>query len=391
MKKTIITISIILIIITAGFLIYLWTRPQPVEDFEVVDLIADNIQEIDGAEIIDEKLKILSQEEVLGYSINPATKHIYIINVLGEIKKIGGPEVEKISSQKIKGINSIKSSKDGRKILINFNYPNQSTFSIYNIIDSKWTPLSKNTLAADWHPENSNEIIYLNRNSLRILNLDRDKSRPVLNIHLTNSNLNWVSPSEVIIIERPSSKYISSAWLINLSTKRIEKITSGKGLIINQGGGWRLRSAYGVGDDSLSLIKAETNKVVSSFKFKTLASKCMINQDNIYCAVPSQLPSNIILPDDYLSKAFMSNDIIYSFNINTESQLLESKIIYNESDVIVDATDIKIVDDQLYFINRYNQRLYSLKINKKAVEDVEDEVEGVEEGVEEEIIKEASQ
>ena len=66
MKKTIITISIILIIITAGFLIYLWTRPQPVKDFEVVDLIADNIQEIDGAEIIDEKLKILSQEEVLG-------------------------------------------------------------------------------------------------------------------------------------------------------------------------------------------------------------------------------------------------------------------------------------------------------------------------------------
>ena len=380
MKKTIITISIILIIITAGLLIYLLTGPQTTEDFELVDLTLDTTQEVNGAEIIDEKLKILSQEEVLGYSINPVTKHVYIVNVLGEIKKINGLEIEKISSQKIKDINSVKSSKDGRKILINFNYPYQSTFSVYDITDSKWTPLPKNTVAADWHPENSNEIIYLNRNSLRILDLNRDRSRSVLNIHLTSSILNWVSASEVVIVERPSVKYISSAWLINLSTKRIKKIASEKGLMINQEGMWQLRFVYKAVGNLFNLIKVETNKVVSSFKFQTLTSKCVINQDDIYCAAPSQLPLNTLLPDDYLSKAFMSNDIIYSFNINTDSQSLELKILYNESRVVVDAIDLKIVDDQLYFINRHDQRLYSLKINKKVVEEKVEEV-----------IKEASQ
>ena len=159
MKKIIITISIILIVIISGFIIYSLLSPSDTLDFEIIDLVTDDSESTDSELVFENKISIVSPEEILGYSINPATKHIYVVNTLGEIKKINNSNSEKVSSQKIKGINKVQSSKDGRKIMIGFNYPNQPVFSIYNITDGNWTPLPKNTISADWHPENSNEII----------------------------------------------------------------------------------------------------------------------------------------------------------------------------------------------------------------------------------------
>lgn len=374
MKKIIITISIILIVIISGFIIYSLLSPSDTLDFEIMDLVTDNSESTNSELVFENKINIVSPEEILGYSINPATKHVYVVNILGEIKKINNSNSEKVSSQKIKGINKVQSSKDGRKIMIGFNYPNQPVFSIYNITDGNWTPLPKNTISADWHPENSNEIIYLTNNNLKILDLKKNRSRSVLNIKLTGSKLDWVSLSEVIVMERPTTKYSSDAWLINLSTKKIKKIASGKGLMINQKDGWRLRFVYNSkGNKMFSLINSETNRVVGYFNFKTLPSKCVIDQNNFYCAIPNQIPLNISLPNDYLSRKFISDDVIQSIMISSDSQSIESKILYKEGDDLVDATDLKIVNDQLYFINRSDNKLYSLKLDKVIEEVVKEE------------------
>jgi hypothetical protein len=392
MRKIIITISIILIIIITGFLIYLFLDSDSNIDFKIVDLLTDDSKDGELGVVAENKINILSQEDVLGYSINPATKNIYIINELGEIKKNTGSDSEKISSQKIEGINKVKSSEDGRKIMIKFNYPNQPFFSIYNTNDNNWTPLPKNTISADWHPENSNEIIYLNNNNLKILDLKKGSSRSILNIHLTGSELSWVTPSEVIAIDRPTTKYISNAWLINLSTKKINKVVSGNGLMINQKGSWRLTSAFNKKDGGIfNLINSEINKIVVNFDFKTLASKCVINQNIFYCAIPNQIPSNTSLPDDYLNREFISNDVIKSFTIDDDNQSIKTSSLYNGSDNI-DAIDLKIIDNKLYFINRFNRKLYSLTLatdTKEMTEEEEEEEE--EEGVDEEVVKEASQ
>jgi hypothetical protein len=59
--------------------------------------------------------------------------------------------------------------------------------------------------------------------------------------------------------------------------------------------------------------------------------------------------------------------------IGSDSQSTKSKILYRERGSLVDATDLKIVNDQLYFINRSDNKLYSLKLDKVVEEVVKEE------------------
>ncbi len=107
----------------------------------------------------------------------------------------------------------------------------------------------------------------------------------------------------------------------------------------------------------LNLID-ERGVVLANLDFMTLANKCLISQPKIYCAIPKNIPPRTTLPDDYLKRAVYFDDIFYQIDINQNS----FTEIPTASQSVIDAVNLKFVGNRLFFINRYDNKVYSLGI-----------------------------
>jgi hypothetical protein len=66
------------------------------------------------------------------------------------------------------------------------------------------------------------------------------------------------------------------------------------------------------------------------------------------------------LPDEYDQSVYFTNDDLYSINTGTGSlaKIFSSSAI-NQN---LDATHIKVFNNVLFFINRYDQKIYALSL-----------------------------
>ena len=108
--------------------------------------------------------------------------------------------------------------------------------------------------------------------------------------------------------------------------------------------------------------EADSDTILSQSLFPgmTLVNKCTIKNNNIYCAVPQEIPTNITLPDDYLKRGYFSSDSFYVATIDKEAGIIKTKLIYRGEGV--DAINLKVRDGYLYFLNRVDGGVYKLKI-----------------------------
>ena len=113
--------------------------------------------------------------------------------------------------------------------------------------------------------------------------------------------------------------------------------------------------------NQISLIDSNAKKK-ADIEILTLPDKCFINSTMIYCAV-MQNYSDVLpkpaLPDDYFKKAFYSVDKIYAIGITDNSSEI---ILSNEELPIVDAVNLSLSGNNLLFINRYDDKVYSLEL-----------------------------
>ena len=114
--------------------------------------------------------------------------------------------------------------------------------------------------------------------------------------------------------------------------------------------------SYGI-VSKLSLID-DLGTVKANLDFTTLPEKCLVSEPQIYCAIPKSIPAKTVLPDDYLKKALYFSDLFYQIDI-TQNSSLE---IFEPTDLVIDAINLKLIDGKLLFINRYDNKLYSLEL-----------------------------
>jgi hypothetical protein len=81
---------------------------------------------------------------------------------------------------------------------------------------------------------------------------------------------------------------------------------------------------------------------------------------NLYCAVPRDQDTFGVarLPDEYDQKMLFTADDFY--RINTTSGALST--VFSNTNLTLDATDLKIANGILFFVNRYDQKLYAIKL-----------------------------
>ena len=66
----------------------------------------------------------------------------------------------------------------------------------------------------------------------------------------------------------------------------------------------------------------------------------------------------LILPDDYLKRKVYFDDYIYEI----DRQSNDLQLIYADAQKAIDAYDLTAAGNEIFFINRYDDRIYSLEL-----------------------------
>ena len=253
----------------------------------------------------------ITDNTIAGYWLSASTSDIFIVNYDGKINKISGKNKTVVSDNGLKNISQLLPSPDGLRALINL--------TIFDTTNNTWTPLPAGTISAAWNPNPStNQIMYLKNDGLYSLELKNNKSSLFLKLNNQDLQVGWPTTNEIRLSDKPSAGGPNNIWSVNLKDKTVTKLKD---------------------EERPNII--------------TLLGKCVTADAKTYCAVPQNLPPETILPDDYLKRKIYTNDSFY----------VGDKLLFEGlEEKPVDAVNFSVRDNQLFFINRYDQRLYSFKI-----------------------------
>jgi len=313
------------------------------------------------SQTVTQKLSILINSPVFEYWINSKEKSLYFANLNGQIIRINSDSTRQMmSSQILNGLNEIIPSNDGSFAVAEFNYPQLTTFSLFSASSTSWQPFATNTISTTFSPD-SQKIAYLDNTSLKIMDLVTAKISETQKMSQVGLNLNWTRESELILSEKASAETITPIYNFNLNQKKFGNISENEyGVVIN----WSKTDNLGIKLSSslrkpvLTLVD-ELGSAVANLTFITIPEKCLIESQKIYCGVPKNIRTGMILPDDYYKKKDYFIDDIFEMDLPTGKV---SKI-FDGKDVSIDAHDLKLKDGNLLFINRYDSKLYSLKLD----------------------------
>lgn len=300
------------------------------------------------------------------------TGEIFYINQYGQILKLRDNKTDEIiSERRIDHLQSVKANKNGKLVIVKFGDLNSdsdsssSQFELFNLETKVWQVL-ENISAVDFSPDGT-KIAYLeNAGDLIIKELfntsPKYKPSKILTLNQKDFDLKWLMEEKILLTSKPSYQYASEIWAVDVKNKTMELFMGDRGLIIN----WAADSILGLkfksddrGNGSLNLID-NSGTIKANLGFSTLPDKCLIGLVKIYCAL-SQGSTAIKapkLPDDYLKRAVYFNDYIYELDV--DKNILTR--IFNETEPSLDATHLSLFGDKLLFINRYDNKIYSLRL-----------------------------
>ncbi|MEK7180843.1 MAG: hypothetical protein AAB738_00725 [Patescibacteria group bacterium] len=322
---------------------------------------------------------------VKDYFVDTQEKVIFV-QPDGQIFEAGGKEPKTINSTAIDGLIDASFSFDGKIVAARFGNPENPQTSIFDIDGKTWMPIALNIQALAWAP-GDHRVAYLAKTAqgltLGTLDLSQKSAKPkeFTSLHANDLNLTWIRPEEIWLVEKASAQIANSLWVFDFSKKTLTPIIKNqKGLEIMWNASGTL--ALELSDGQLKLINRQ-GVLARRFTFVTLPSKCafyfeirnvtatsvatgtkktivpqIIKEEYLNCAIPvdeNQL-KGYSLPDDYYKKAIFTEDNIHQIKIST------GEIIPVFVGDEIDATNLKRVGQKIYFINRFDGKLYSAPI-----------------------------
>ncbi len=348
------------------------------------------------------KLNKISENQVLDYFADNG-KNVFAIQPDGKVLKISDGKTETLSSNLIAGLTDASFSYDGKMIMAFAGGSSSgSKINIFDTAKKDWVLLSNIAQSPVWSPA-SRQIAFLSpvggANAVYLVNADNLRPSPVeiLRIHAEDLIISWPNASTIFSSDRPNSSWNSSLWSLNIAKKTLSSVISDRpGLETT----WSSSSpAVGLAFSSnangqggkLKLVSQE-GKQLQEFSFLTFPSKCAFYNKliapasatssiattstpktsqrpqpqkyalTIVCAVPRdrQTLDNAQLPDAYLQKSLFTSDNFFEISVSTG----EIKSVFNDQSKNFDADDVKVFNGAVFFINRYDKKVYSVELPK---------------------------
>lgn len=346
---------------------------------------------------------VLSSDPVFDYFVN-TNNNITAIEPNGEIVAISNGQSAVVNSSTINNLISASFSYDGQKILVSYGTSTNPQSGIFNVATNAWTALPQGMLSPQWSPANNYQIAYLatiNNGGLALatMNASNLKATPTTLFVLNAGDLalQWPMANDFVLSDKPTSQNAGSAWLFNASANTLAPLiyeVAGAealwshdasipyGLVFfnnpsGQGNTLQLQPLLGtLPNESLSFLTlpskcafnaelmpatstpAAASTTTSTTKTKAPAAPTSTPYLALYCGVPRSSSgfSSAHLPDDYNTMALFTSDDIYKINTATGAE----QTLWSDNTQNMDVSDVKFFNDALFFVNRYDQKLYGL-------------------------------
>lgn len=203
-----------------------------------------------------------------------------------------------------------------------------------------------------------------------VSDLNGARGSEIWNSPLSEFAVSWPKADTITLTTKPSGLVAGFLYFLNPSTLRFQKIigdTLGLTTLTSPLAGSVLYGGSLGGSYALSVfdVISKTSSVVS---LSTLPEKCIWSKKNmstVYCAVPSSLPQGIY-PDIWYQGITSFNDEIWQLNLETRVNKLLAKPAEVAGEM-VDGTKLSLSPDEdyLFFINKKNSSLWSLRLVDK--------------------------
>lgn len=212
-----------------------------------------------------------------------------------------------------------------------------------------------------WNTENSMGIGYVS-------SFDEKNKTKIFESPITQVNIDWPEQSTVTITTKGLSNSDGYSYKINTKTTETKKILGNvRGLSVKMSSdGKQVIYSSGGKNISTKILNIKDNSS-SEIIFSTLVDKCVwskIRKNEIYCAVPIEIP-DASYPEDWYKGSVLFTDQIWILDTNTKEVHLLANLL-NLSKSLIDATQLTLdpKENFLYFINKRDLSLWSLDLNQ---------------------------
>lgn len=387
LKKILIVLVIVLILALIALLIYNFILKKPSKEEEKEagqfpaaeegEFIPDEAEEEEIAPSPALKIKAISTEKVLAPTLSAdSTKVIYYSKHNGNVwqSAFDGSGLTRISSAVLENLKKIIWSPDKTKVIgIYQDEEKNITKNIYDYTTGKVSPLDPYIQEIVWAPT-SDAIAYqytndiTGDNNIAIANPDGSNWQNIFQTRMKNINLDWLG-SEIAFYEKPSGLVESSLFLINPLTKNLSKaLSSVYGMAIKrspQGDKILFSKTNNQGKNIGLYVALKDGSAETSVGIASFVEKCVWSRDNrtIFCAIPQNIPSDEILPDNFYKNSFVTDDKFWKINLETGEKtiLLEP---WERGEGTYDAIELFLspLEDYLFFVNKRDGLLYSIEL-----------------------------
>lgn len=323
-------------------------------------------------QIPTEKIKVLSPTNVLNYWLNEAKNSIYAVADDGKIISIKDGDEKTESDEIIANLVKVLPSPDGQRAIIAFGNAQRPQFSLFNSADNSWQPMPLEIVNLAWinSKNQPGDLVALidtkNGTALEMINLTKTNStntKLINDLGLEDVEMSWSGNDTIIFTERPSYQYYGAAWSLNLKDFKFKEVFKPEPGLITR---WSRDGDFGLKFSvtlpnfyNLSLTDGAGTHI-KTLPFATLPEKCLLEKDGAYCFIPKEISPEWRLPDDYLQKAFYSNDLLYRIPADEG----EARLLLDVSENNIDAINPQRFENKLIFINRYDNKLYSFDLSE---------------------------
>lgn len=314
-------------------------------------------------------LQTLSDHKVVGYWVTSRTAGSVASGTIiyaaedGAIYKtsLSADQDERVVQGIATPVHTVHATPDGTVALLESGSAHAPQFTLFFVANNAVQVLPA-SMGAALSPNNK-QVAYWEPDG-DVMIRDLAGARPVatraFNFPHYDMTLSWPRTQILTFLTRPSSIVPGDLWEYTIATKKLVLAATGAGLLNTWAPDGLSQLRFVVGADRTATTRFIDAKGVSRASIiATLPSKCAFHDAHVYCGVAQSYGprANPVMPDDYLKRAVYSRDALYRITPSSET----SEAIFTSADPI-DAINLRVSQNTLLFINRYDRILYSLAL-----------------------------
>jgi hypothetical protein len=329
---------------------------------------------------------VVAQNPVLDYAIT-GKNEVLLVEPTGLVVRIRDGKAEVLSSSPFEDVARAGISADGEYVFVEYGEV-RPLVALFDVEAREWNALEEDVHGPTWSPS-GHRIAFVSRADTTgpsvIATFDAAQgpatARPIVKLHIQDAVLAWPQENALLLQEMSSGQVPGTAVLIDIPTRTASVIAHNQlGLMVNwspyRNEGLLFRTNENLRGGAMFLY-TNNGSVKREFQIVTMPSKCVFSDieptstssklaSTVICGVPvsSAVIQSRYMPDSYLKNGFFMPDSLYRIDLETgavDNLLLAAGVI---EDYSLDVVSPKVFNDTLFFVNRFDERLYGLALPK---------------------------